>query len=118
LDKDAAERKADGWLDRARSVYENHGKVFRTLWVAIGVIVVGAGLAMIVFPGPVTIVVPAGLIMLAAAFGWARTLLLRSVRRGVDAQQAVAEASVWTKSLLFIGSACVAAAAVAAIILT
>jgi hypothetical protein len=118
VDKDGAERRADDWLERARSVYEAHGKVFRTLWVAVGVIIVAAGLAMIVFPGPVTIVVPAGLIMLAAAFGWARTLLLRSVRKGVDAQQAVAEASIWTKALLFIGSACIAAAVIAAFILT
>jgi hypothetical protein len=117
MDKDAAESKADSWLDRARDVYTDHGKVFRTLWVAVGVIIVAAGLAMIVFPGPVTIVVPAGLVMLAAAFGWARRLLLRSVRAGVDAQQAMARASVHTKVLTVAASACVATAIVVGLVL-
>jgi hypothetical protein len=117
MDKETATRKADGLLDRAENVYEDQGKILRTLWVVVGFIVVSAGVAMIVFPGPVTIVVPAGLIMLAAAFGWARRLLMKTVQAGVDAQQAFARASTWTKALTYVASACVAAAVVAVIVL-
>jgi small-conductance mechanosensitive channel len=117
MDKDAALDRADDLLDRSERIYEDHGKVFRILWVSVGVIVVLAGLAMIVFPGPVTIVVPLGLVLLAAAFGWARRLLHRSVRAGVDATNAMADASGWTKALAWLASACVAAAVIAFVVL-
>jgi uncharacterized protein (TIGR02611 family) len=106
-------RRARRWLDRSRDIYEDHGRVFRTLWVSIGVIIVLVGIAMIVFPGPVTIVVPLGLAMLAAAFGWARRLLMRSVEKGVEAKERVEEAGPLAKGLGLAASACVAAAVVA-----
>jgi hypothetical protein len=117
MDKDAATDRATDRLDQARSIYEDHGRVFKALWVAVGVIVVGAGLAMIVFPGPVTIVIPAGLVMLAAAFGWARWLLLKSVRGGVEAINRVEDASPWVKALGLLASASVAAAVIAVLVL-
>ena len=108
---------ADRQVDRARDVYEGHGRVFRWMWVAVAVVILAAGLAMIVFPGPVTVVVPAGLIMLAAVFGWARTLLLRSVEHGTDATKRFRRASTPVKALAFAASGCVAAAVVAWIVL-
>jgi uncharacterized membrane protein len=117
MDKDSATDRATDRLDQAQAVYDSHGRVFRMLWVALGVVVVLAGLAMIVFPGPVTIVVPAGLILLAAAFGWARRLLLRSVRGGVDAINRVEDASPWSKALAVAAAVCVAAALIAFLVL-
>jgi uncharacterized protein (TIGR02611 family) len=110
-DERLAER-ADRWLDRGRSVYESHGRVFRVLWVAAGVVIVLAGIAMIVVPGPVTIVVPLGLAMLGVAFGWARRLLVASVEKGEQAKERAEAASTATKVLGFAASALVAAAAV------
>jgi hypothetical protein len=109
-------RRVDGWLDRAKTHYEGHGKVFRVLWVLTGVIVVLAGIAMIVVPGPVTVVVPAGLVMLAVVFGWARKLLLLSVEKGVDAKHRVDEISTKAKVLGGAALACLAAAVVVAVV--
>lgn len=104
-------------LDRAEDIYRSHGRIFRTMWIAVGVIVVLAGLAMIVFPGPVTIVVPAGLVMLAVVFGWARRLLMLSVDKGVEAKHRADQASTKVKVLGAVASVCLAAAALAAFLL-
>ena len=104
-----AERK----IEQAEGVYEGHGRIFRWMWIAVGFIIVAAGLAMIVFPGPVTVVVPLGLAMLAVVFGWARRLLLRSVEHGTDAARRFRRTSTWVKVLTMAASACLAAAAAA-----
>lgn len=77
---DDIEHRADRWLRRVRAHYEGHGPLFRAAWVIVAVLVVLAGLAMTVLPGPALVVIPTGLAMLAAAFGWARRLL----RLGID----------------------------------
>ena len=87
------------------------------MWIAVGFVVVAAGLAMIVFPGPVTVVVPLGLVMLAVVFGWARTALLRAVEYGEEATERFQQASRPVKALTMAASACVAAAVVAVIVL-
>lgn len=43
----------------------------------IGVCVVAVGVALIVLPGPATLVVPLGLSILATEFPWARRLIRR-----------------------------------------
>jgi uncharacterized protein (TIGR02611 family) len=108
---------ADDKVDDAEGVLDDHGRVFRIVWIAVGFIVVGAGLAMVVFPGPATVVVPLGLAMLAAVFGWARRLLLRSVEVGDEATTRFKDASTPVKVLTFAASACVAAAIVAWMVL-
>jgi uncharacterized protein (TIGR02611 family) len=110
---DDASEWADHKVDQASEILEHHGRVFRWMWIAVGFIVVAAGLAMIVFPGPVTVVVPLGLAMLAAVFGWARRLLLRSVDAGEEATRRFRRASTPVKALTMAASACVAAAVVA-----
>jgi hypothetical protein len=112
-----ATRKADRAVDRAADVVDRHGRVFRWLWIAVGVVIVLAGLAMTVFPGPVTVVVPAGLVMLAAVFGWARRLLLVTVEKGAQAKDRYERADGWVKALGWIASGCVAAAVVAVLVL-
>jgi uncharacterized protein (TIGR02611 family) len=52
--------------------------------IAIGIaggVVLAVGLAMIVFPGPAFIVIPAGLAILATEFEWARRLKDRAEDR-------------------------------------
>jgi hypothetical protein len=105
--------RADELVERAAAIVDRHGTVFRWTWVAVGVVIVLAGLAMIVFPGPVTIVVPLGLIMLAAVFGWARRLLRVTVEKGAEAKDAYEESDRWVKVLGWLASVCVAAAIVA-----
>ncbi|QBI21098.1 hypothetical protein ER308_16975 [Egibacter rhizosphaerae] len=115
------DRESTRWVDRkigrARGLVDSHGKVFRVMWVAVGVIVVAAGLAMTVFPGPVTVVVPLGLAMLAAVFGWARWLLLRTVEHGTEAKERFDRASLWVKALTVAASAAIAAAVLALMLL-
>jgi uncharacterized protein (TIGR02611 family) len=112
VDRDP-EEWADDKVGDAEDILDDHGRVFRWMWIAVGFTVVAAGLAMIVFPGPVTIVVPLGLAMLAAVFGWARWLLLRSVRLGDEAKSRFDDASRPVKALTIAASACVATAVVA-----
>lgn len=87
------------------------------MWIATGFVVVAAGLAMIVFPGPVTVVVPLGLLMLAAVFGWARTALRRTVEYGQEATRRFQRASRAVRVLTMVASACVAAAVIAWMVL-
>jgi hypothetical protein len=109
MDEEASEW-ADRKVDQASDIYERHGRIFKGMWIAVGFVVVAAGIAMIVFPGPVTVVVPLGLVMLAAVFGWARRLLVRSVEHGEEASRRFQRASTTVKVLTFAASACVAAA--------
>jgi len=56
---------------------------FRRLVVGVvGVTVLLIGIAMIVLPGPATVVIPTGLGILAIEFAWARRLLEELKRRG------------------------------------
>ena len=94
-----------------------HGTIFRYVWIATGFVIVAAGVAMIVFPGPVTIVVPIGLVMLAAVYGWARTALLRTVEHGEAATRRFRDASRPVKLLTTAASMCVAGAVIAWMVL-
>lgn len=94
-----AREKAQSRIDRAREIYDHHGVVVHVLWVGVAVVLVLAGLAMTVLPGPAAVVVPAGLAMLAVVFGWARRLLLAGVDEGADALEHVKEARTWVKVL-------------------
>ncbi|MDP6979693.1 MAG: PGPGW domain-containing protein [Myxococcota bacterium] len=52
-----------------------HAKRLVTLVVGASIIVLG--IAMLVLPGPATIVIPLGIVILAGEFAWARRLLRR-----------------------------------------
>lgn len=84
-----ATERAKEKVGHAEQIYQRRGKILRTAWAAAGFLVVAAGLAMIVVPGPVTVVVPAGLVMLSAVFGWARRLLLATVDKRAEAKELV-----------------------------
>ncbi len=116
-DEDDTARRVEDRIDAAYDVYERQGKVVRALWVAVAVLLVLAGLAMIVFPGPAAVVIPLGLSMLAAVFGWARRLLIRSVRTGVKAKRILEGTDRKIKLLGLATLACLAAAVITLILL-
>jgi uncharacterized protein (TIGR02611 family) len=80
-------------VQHERDRYSKRGRVFRVAWVLAGIIVVAAGVAMVVFPGPALIVIPAGLLMLSMEFAWAQRLLDVGIDRGEQAKDVVAGAS-------------------------
>lgn len=90
-------------------VPEGHGRVFRMAWAAAGVVLVLAGVAMTVFPGPAIIVIPMGLAMLAGIFAWARGLLDTSIDRGVDVERWITGLDLRVKVLAALVAACVVA---------
>lgn len=109
--RDAAQRR----IDQAREVYDRHGRVVHVVWVLAAVVVIAAGLAMTVFPGPALVVLPLGLAMLAVVFGWARRLLLFGADEGADALHVWRSASVAAKVLTVATLVVVAGAVVAAV---
>ena len=61
--------------------------VRRVAVAVIGATVLAIGVAMIVLPGPATVVIPLGLGILAAEFAWARRMLQKlkeGTRRALD----------------------------------
>jgi hypothetical protein len=81
---------------RVRAVqqhYHDGGRALRAVWIVGAVVVVIAGLAMTVLPGPATIVIPIGLAMLAVRFRWAQWALRQVIDRGVRLHRAFVKAS-------------------------
>ena len=62
----------------------------RLLVLVLGTTLVGAGLAMLLLPGPGILVSIAGLVVLSTEFGWAERALDRSKMRAIDATNKVA----------------------------
>ena len=77
-----AQRLVEGLGDR-RERHKERGRVYRIAVVAAGVVVLLAGLAMTVLPGPAVVVIPIGLSLLALEFVWAEQVLER-VAKGAD----------------------------------
>lgn len=94
---DEARQKAQRRVDQVRAVYDRHGVVFHLAWIAAAVVIILAGLAMTVLPGPAMVVLPLGVAMLAVVFGWARRVLLFAADEGADAAHAWSNASTWMK---------------------
>lgn len=110
---DDVESRVDRWIRRVERRYEGHGRTYRVLWVVVGVLVVLAGLVLTVLPGPALLVIPLGLAMLAAAFGWARRLLRFSLVRGQRSTTWLADASPAVKLLAGLAVVAVAVAGAA-----
>src|SRR4051812_15761264 len=77
-----AQQLVDGLADR-RERHKERSRVYRIAVVVAGVIVLLAGLAMTVLPGPAVVVIPIGLSLLALEFVWAETVL-EKVAKGAD----------------------------------
>jgi uncharacterized protein (TIGR02611 family) len=113
----ATERGRPKLIERLAERRETHlqrGRLYRVLFAIAGVIVLLAGLAMLVAPGPALVVIPIGLAMLAMEFAWAERMLEKALEKADLAQQKAAEASrmerILTAIAIALGIAALAAA--------
>jgi uncharacterized protein (TIGR02611 family) len=86
-------RMLDGVRERRRRHLERN-RLVRIGFAVFGFLVVLAGLAMLVLPGPGLLVIAIGLGILALEFAWAERLLERTVDKMEDAAETVRRASV------------------------
>ena len=77
-----AQRLVEGLAEK-RERHHQRNLVYRVAVVVAGVVILVAGLAMLVLPGPAIVVIPIGLGLLALEFVWAEHLLDR-VAQGAD----------------------------------
>lgn len=100
---------------RARQAeHKQRGRLYRLMFVAVGLVVLGAGVAMLVTPGPAFVVIPIGLAILSLEFAWAERLLEKALVKGEEARRKATEATRTQKILSALAIACGVAAAVAA----
>ena len=106
-------------LDGVRERREKHlerNRIVRVVVAIFGFLVVLAGLAMLVLPGPGLLVIAIGLGILALEFVWAERLLERTVDKMDEAADAVKRSSRKQQALgvalLALGAAGLVAAAV------
>lgn len=108
-------RLLEGIRERRQRHLERN-RFLRIGFAFFGFIVVLAGVAMLVLPGPGLLVIAIGLGILALEFAWAERLLERTVNRLEDAADQVKEAPRWQQLLLAAASA-VAAVGMVALVL-
>jgi uncharacterized protein (TIGR02611 family) len=95
-------------LRERRDQHLQRSRIYRAAFVIAGFVVLAAGLAMLVLPGPAFVVIPIGLAILSLEFAWAERLLERALTQAEDARQ---------KLLTVVATACAVAAFVAAAII-
>ena len=100
-------------LQERRETHRDHGKIYRAAFVAAGVIIVLAGLAMLLLPGPAFVVIPIGLAILSLEFAWAGSLLDKALEK---ADQAKSEASETSTKQRILSAVAIAAAAAAFVV--
>jgi uncharacterized protein (TIGR02611 family) len=101
-------------LHDQRARHREHGRLYRMFFVGAGVIVLVAGLAMLVLPGPALAVIPIGLFMLAMEFAWAETMLERSIAQAERAREKAAATTKTQRILSAIATVLAAAGVVTA----
>ena len=106
-------RFLDGVKER-RERHRERSKVVRAAVVLAGFVVVLAGLAMLVLPGPGLAVMAVGLALLALEFVWAERVLERTIDQMSKATGTVKRASRTQRLILALLGVLVVAAAVTA----
>jgi uncharacterized protein (TIGR02611 family) len=104
-------------LRERRDEHVRRGWVYRAVYVIAGFVILAAGLAMLVLPGPAFVVIPIGLAVLSLEFAWAERLLERALIRAHEARQRANDATPRQKLASVVATAVAAAACVAAAIL-
>jgi uncharacterized protein (TIGR02611 family) len=100
---------------RARQAeHKQRGRLYRFAFVAVGLVVLGVGIAMLALPGPAFVVIPIGLAILSLEFAWAEQLLEKALIKGEEAKRKASEATPAQKALSAAAVACGVAAAAAA----
>ena len=105
-------RLLDGVRERRRRHLERN-RFVRVGFAVFGFLVVLAGVAMLVLPGPGLLVIAIGLGILALEFAWAERLLERTVDKMEQGAETVRRAST-TQQLMLAGLAAAAAVGVLA----
>ena len=107
-------RFLDGVKER-RERHRERSKILRAAVVLAGFVVVLAGLAMLVLPGPGLLVIAIGLALLALEFVWAERVLERTVDQMSKATDKVKRTNLLQRLILgLLGVLAVAAAMTAA----
>ena len=104
-------------LKRRKQSHREKGRLYRAAFVVAGVILLLAGAAMLVLPGPAFVVIPIGLALLALEFTWAERLLDRSLVEADKAKRKAQQTTTRQRILTGLAVACAIAAFVAAAIL-
>jgi uncharacterized protein (TIGR02611 family) len=90
----AEEPRKPSLVVRLRQQRERHRRrplVVRVLYIVVGFTLLGAGVGMLVLPGPAFVVIPIGLALLSLEFAWAENLLDRALEQGEAAKRKAAE---------------------------
>ena len=101
-----------GKIENRRDQHRQRSKPYRVAWVVAAAIIVAAGIALVVLPGPAFVVIPIGLAMLALEFAWADRLLDRALDQADIAQRKAAETTRTQRILGAVAAALAIAAAV------
>ena len=104
-------------LRARRQDHLQHGRLYRAAFVVAGFLTLGAGVAMLVLPGPAFVVIPVGLAILSLEFKWAERLLEKALVQAHRAQVKAAQTTPAQRVLSALGIAVAVAAFVAAAIL-
>lgn len=111
------ERDAPAIVQRLRERRESHrerSRIVRIAFVVAGFVVLLAGLAMLVLPGPALVVIPVGLAILSLEFAWAAKALDEVLDRAAAAQEKASGLSRRQWLMLVVLAAVLAAAAAVA----
>ena len=103
-------------VERLRTQRDRHrrrAKVIRVLYVVVGFTITGAGVAMLVTPGPAFVVIPIGLAILSLEFVWAENVLERAIEQGEKAKQKASETTATQRLLTAVAVALAIGALVA-----
>jgi len=104
-------------LRARRAEHLQHGRLYRAAFVVAGFLTLGAGLALLVLPGPAFVVIPIGLAILSLEFAWAERLLERALMQAEQARLTAAAATPAQRLLSGLGFAIGVGACIAAAIL-
>jgi Putative transmembrane protein (PGPGW) len=63
-------------LQERRETHRDHGLVYRAAFATAGVVILLAGLAMLVLPGPALVIIPIGLAIISLEFAAAAAALV------------------------------------------
>lgn len=103
-------------LQERRATHKDRHYAVRIGFVAVGAVIVAAGLVMLVTPGPAFVLIPIGLAVLSLEFAWAGHLLDKSLEKADDAKRRASEASRRQKILTAAATVCAVAAAVIVVV--
>lgn len=86
-------------LEAQRQRHRQRPFFVRAMYALAGFVVLLAGLAMLITPGPAFVVIPIGLALLSLDFAWAEQLLEKALRQGEIARRRAARTTRTQRTL-------------------